>query len=89
MQHIMIWYDWLTSCLLYTSGAMASSAWYGVEFQKGTGNDGSTYYRGLFNNKNDDSKHLYAEWTYKNGGDTYQVEVPNSHIEDCSSYYKY
>lgn len=70
-------------------GAMASSAWYGVEFQKGTGNDGSTYYRGLFNNKNDDSKHLYAEWTYKNGGDTYQVEVPNSHIEDCSSYYKY
>lgn len=70
-------------------GAMASSAWYGVEFQKGTGNDGSTYYRGLFNNKNDDSKHLYAEWTYKNGGDTYQVEVPDSHIEDCSSYYKY
>lgn len=70
-------------------GAMASSAWYGVEFQKGTGNDGSTYYRGLFNNKNDDSRHLYAEWTYKNGGDTYQVEVPNSHIEDCSSYYKY
>lgn len=70
-------------------GAMASSAWYGVEFQKGTGNDGSTYYRGLFNNKNDDSRHLYAEWTYKNGGDTYQVEVSNSHIEDCSSYYKY
>lgn len=70
-------------------GAMTSSAWYGVEFQKGTGNDGSTYYRGLFNNKNDDSHHLYAEWTYKNGGDTYQVEVPNSHIEDCSSYYKY
>ena len=70
-------------------GAMASSAWYGVEFQKGTGNDGSTYYRGLFNNKNDDSKHLYAEWTYNNGGDTYQVEVSNSHIEDCSSYYKY
>lgn len=70
-------------------GAMASSAWYGVEFQKGTGNDGSTYYRGLFNNKNDNSRHLYAEWTYKNGGDTYQVEVSNSHIEDCSSYYKY
>jgi len=70
-------------------GAGVSSAWYGVEFQKGTGNDGSIYYRGLFNNKNDEGKHLYAEWTYKNGGESYMVEVPYSQIIDCEEYYRY
>ncbi len=65
-----------------------SSAWYGVELREGRGNDERLYYKGLFNNKNDDSKHLYVEWSLKDQ-DTYQVEVPYSTIDECSNYFKY